>query len=517
MAGLERRRFVQGGVAIGLGALTAHPVLAADHETLTLAMDRDIQGALDPADRLSFTEGNIIRTVCQGLIEFKPGTFEWELAAAQSIKQDGDTVISFTLEPGRQFHGGFGELTAEDVRFSFERFRDKLPNGKLPTQSKDWDALDHVEVTDKYSGRIILKSPAPALWLVVLPDISGCLISKKALDAGAYQAGKNPIRVIGTGAYIFGEWVPNQRVALRANPDFKGGKPAFQQIELRPVRDPKTAELALRSDELQFSRIPPASAKNLQAVSGLKQVAQDSINFVWLGLNVEKKPFDDLRVRQAIRAAIDVDQVLAGAYDGAVGRAYGPVAPGLLGYWNDAPHYGRDIGDAKDLLRQAGLGSGFRAKLTLLNQPEYQSAGQVIQALVAEAGIQLDLDVRDAGSYWSAGEGDAGKNLDMALQRFGGKADPAFQMQWFVSSEIGDWNWQRWSSKDYDDLFAKAGATNDKSARQQMYVQMQQLMDQSAAFVWLTHERNVFAFRDWVRPALLPNGDDMLLDRFARV
>ncbi len=253
-----------------------------------------------------------------------------------------------------------------------------------------------------------------------------------------------------------------------------------------------------------------------QGVAGLREIAQDSINFVWLGINAEKKPFDDPRVREAMRAAIDVDQVLAGAYDGAVGRAYGPIAPGLLGYWKDAPHYSRDVGRAKQLLQQAGLGSGVKARLTLLNQPIYQSAGQIIQALVAEAGIQLDLDIRDAGSYWSAGSGDAGKTLDMALQRFGGKADPAFQMQWFVSSEIGEWNWQRWSDKQYDDLFAKAGSTDDRNARQQMYVEMQQLMDKSAAFIWLTHERNVFAFRDWLKPALLPNGDDMLLARFAQ-
>ena len=230
---LGRRSFIGGTAA--LGALAAHPVLAADHDTLTLAMDRDIQGALDPADRLSFTEGNIIRTVCQGLIEFKPGTFDWQPAAAQAIKQESPTVISFTLKPGLQFQGGFGELTADDVKFSFERFREKLPSGKLPTQSKDWDALDHVEVSDKYSGRIILKSPAPALWLVVLPDISGCLISKKALEAGAYQA-TNPLKLIGTGAYAFGEWVPNQHVTLKANPDFKGDKPGFQEIVLRPGR-----------------------------------------------------------------------------------------------------------------------------------------------------------------------------------------------------------------------------------------------------------------------------------------
>jgi peptide/nickel transport system substrate-binding protein len=515
MAPLGRRAFVGGSVLAA--SMAGHAwAQGATHDTVSLAMDRDIQGALDPADRLSFTEGNIIRAVCQGLIEFKPGTFEWQPAAAQTIHQDSPTVISFTLKPGLQFQGGYGELTANDVKFSFERFLQKLPSGKLPVQTKDWEALDHVEVTDAHSGRIILKHPAPALWLVVLPDISGCLISQKAYQDGAYQSGKTPLKLIGTGAYQFGGWVPNQHVLLQAYPGFKGTPAAFREVALRPVRDPKTAELALRSGELQFTRLQPASAKTLQGVSSTKTLSQDSINFVWIGINVQKPPFDNLKLRQAIRAAIDVDQVLAGAYDGAVGRAYGPIAPGLLGNWKDAPRYRQDIAQAKQLLQESGVGSGLRPKLTLLNQPEYQSAGQIVQAMLAEAGIQLDLDIRDAGSFWSAGSGDAGKELELSLQRFGGKADPAFQMQWFVTSEIGDWNWQRWSNQEYDTLFQQADATDDPTVRAQKYIRMQQLMDESSAFIWLTHERNVFGFADWLKPALLPNGDDMLIDGFTR-
>jgi peptide/nickel transport system substrate-binding protein len=286
-------------------------------------------------------------------------------------------------------------------------------------------------------------------------------------------------------------------------------------LELRPVRDPKTAELALRGNEIDFTRIDPGAAAALRRVPSLRVISQDSINFVWIGINVEKPPFDNVKVRQAIRAAVDVDQVLTGAYDGAVDRAYGPIAPGLLGYWAQAPRYKRDVKQARQLLQQAGVGNGLRAKLTLLNQPVYQSAGQIVQALLADVGIQLDLDVQDPGSFWSAGNGDAGKGLELSLQRFGGKADPAFQMQWFTSDQVGSWNWQRWQNPDYDALFKKAGASMDKSARQAMYVQMQQLMDQSAAFIWLTHERNDFAHAAWLKPALLPNGDDMLLDRFS--
>ena len=95
------------------------------------------------------------------------------------------------------------------------------------------------------------------------------------------------------------------------------------------------------------------------------------------------------------------------------------------------------------------------------------------------------------------------------------KADPAFQMQWFTSDQVGTWNWQRWRSAGYDAAVARAARTADTAERQRLYVDAQRIMDESAAFVWLTHERNVFAFRDWLSPALLPNGDDMLFDRFA--
>jgi peptide/nickel transport system substrate-binding protein len=508
---IGRRPLIQAAAAAAASLGFPGRVLAAAHDSVSIAMSRDIQGPLDPANRVSFQEGNIIRAVCPGLIEFKPGSFDWQPRLAKSIRQASDTVIEFELNPGLQFHGGFGPLTADDVKFSFERFRKPGPDGKLPTNAADWEALDEVEVASPTTGRIKLKHPAPALWLVVLPDDSGCIISRKAYDAGAYRTDKQPVRVIGAGTLEFVEWVPNQRVLLRAVP---GADAPFKEVVIRPVRDPKTAELALRSGELGFSGVQATSLPDLSKTHGLKTLKQNSINLVWLGINVQKKPFDDPRVRQAIRLSLDVGQILAGAYNGTVEPAYAAIAPGLLGYWKDAPHYGRDVAQAKKLLADAGV-PNLRARLTLLNTPAYQNAGVIMQALMQEAGIQLDLQVLDAGSFWSMGEGDSGKSIELALQRFGGKADPAYQLQWFDSKQIGEWNWERWSDKDFDDLLQKAGAADDKAERERLYIQAQEVMDKSAAFIWLTHEVNAYAYQDWVKPAVLPNGDDMLFDRFA--
>lgn len=514
MIDMTRRQALAGGAALGLlGAALPFPVLAqSGRKSVTLALPRDLQPPFDPLNRVSYPEGNLLRSVLQGLIAFKPGTFEWELSAAKSIEQLSETVIAFELKPGLLFHGGFGELTADDVKFSFERAIKPGPDGKTTLHAKDFAALEEVEVTGTYTGRIKLKTPAPALWQVVLPDNSGLILSRKAYEAGAYRADQ-PTRLIGTGPYILKEWRPNERAVLQANPDFQGPKPAFDEVVLRPVRDPKTAELAFRADELHFTAIEPADAAEIAKLPGTRILKQDSINFVWIGINVEKAPLNDPRVRQAIRLAIDVDQVIEGAYNGAVSRAYGPVAPGLLGAWTDAPRYKRDLDAARKLLAEAGA-TGLRTKLTLLNKPAYQNAAVILQAQLAEAGITLDLDVRDGGSFWSAGNGEAGKTLELSLQRFGGKADPSFQLQWFTASQIGSWNWQRWNSKPYDDLLAKAGSIGDSAERARLYIEAQKEIDRSAAFIWLTHEVNVYAHKDWLKPGILPNGDDQLYGRF---
>src|SRR5579859_233867 len=517
MTDFSRRQIL--GAAATTAILSAaglpFPVLAQQgRSSVTLAISRDIQGLLAPPYRVGAVEGNVMRCVCQGLIRFKPGTFDWELSAAKKLEPAGDTAIEFELNPGLMFHGGYGEMTAEDVKFSFELFQKDGPDGKPADYAKDWASLDHVEVTGKYTGRIMLKAPSPQLWLVVLPDNSGLIISKKAWEAGCYRSDQQPIKLIGTGAYTLAEWVPNQRVVLKTNPDWKGAKPGFPEVVLQPVRDPKTAELALRANEVQFTTIEPADAGEIAKQPDTHLLQQDSINYVWIGLNVEKPPFDNPKVRHALRLAIDTDQVLAGAYNGTVRPAYALMAPGLLGYWADAPKPKADPAAAKKLLAEAGHPNGFKCTLTLMSKPTYQAIGQIVQALLGEVGVQVDLQVLDAGAYYAVGKGDSGKNLDMALQRFGGKADPAFQTQWFVASQIGTWNWQRWNDPQFDEFSAKAASTNDKAERGRLYIEAQKRMEQSGAFIWLTHEANIFAFRPWLKPAVLPNGDDMLYDRF---
>ena len=490
-----------GASAIGLGF--PRKVFAA-RDRVVVRLDRDVQN-LDPPFRIGSVEGNIMRSVCRRLVMFKPATLEWENDAAAEISQPDAKLIEFTLKPGIMFQGGFGELTAEDVKFSFERFNLPDPDGKKSAYAKDWGALETVDVTGKYSGRLILKNPAPAIWLIAISDVSGCIVSQRAFEKLGVKAST---QLYGAGPYKVAEWIPNQRIVLEADGGYMGPRPYFREVVLKPVQDPKTAELAFRADEIDFTRIEPTSAEEMAKDPSAVIIKKDSINYIWIGINVEKAPYTDIRVRQAIRKAIDVDEAILAGYNGTVSRAKSLLAPGLLGNWRDAPVHRRDVAGAKKLLAQAGHPNGFKTRLTLLNKAAYKTMGVAVQAHLAEVGIDVELDVLDGGSYWSMGKGDAGKNLELSLQRFGGKVDPSFQTQWFVSEQTGVWNWQRWQSAEYDRLDKLAGTAVDPDERARHYIRMQQLMDESSAFVWLTHEVNVFARKKWLAPSILPNGDD---------
>ncbi len=503
---LSRRGFLAGtamaaGVTV-LGQPWASVLHAADGKVV-VRLDDDLSN-LDPANRAGPVDVNVILAVGQGLVKFKPGTTEWENDAAADIKQVDDKTIEFTLKDGLRFSDDYGPLTAEDVKFSFERFIKPGPDGAKVTYASDWSALDSVEVTGPLTGKIHLKSPSPSVWLIALADGSGVIISRKAFETLGDKFKTTPI---GSGPHILKEWVPRDHFTLVANPDYLGDKPAFSEIVGKPIADDKTAQIALQAGEIDFSRIDPSAAREVQASAGIKVETLSAIDYVWIGPNIAKKPFDDIRVRQAIRLAIDVPAIIAAAYNGAVEPAYSLEAPGILGFWKDAPKRERDVEGAKRLLGEAGQGGGFSTRLTVLNKAVPQATAAVVQANLAEIGIDVQIDALDGGAYWAYGENDASKDLELVLVEYRGKFDPGFQTQWFTADQIGTWNWQRWNSKEFDDLHARGNIEPDPKKREQIYIDAQKLMDDSAAFVWITHNAYTFAYKDALKPGILPNGN----------
>ena len=506
----NRRDFLTsiGGTALAY-AIDA-PAQSGPRTSITVRIDRDL-AVLDPANRTGPWEGNVMRVVFQRLMKQKPNSSELELDAAADVKQVSPTVIEFRLKPGLMFTDGFGEMTADDVKFSFERIGLPPKEGaKESTYRKDWLYLQGVEVKSKYEGRIVLAQARANLYDVVIADGSGCIVSRKAVEQRGADFTTKPV---GSGPYQLVSLERQKGATLRRNPTYAGHKPQYEEISIRFISDARTTDLALRSGELDFAVLAPAAAEPLRSVAGLTVNDQPSIAYVWLGMNVEKAPLSDLRVRQAIRLALDVDQMLAAGYNSKAPRLNTLLPPQILGHWREAPVYKRNVAEARSLLAAAGT-SNLKVKLLVLNQAHYQSMALVARALLAEIGVTVEVDAQEGGTFWNSGKGDTGKNIDLFITRFNGKHDPNFIMQWFVAEQIGDWNWQRWNSPEFDALYAQSAGEVDPAKRRQLVIDAQRLMDKSAAFVWLTNEANTLVHRNWIRPAAVPGWIDWQYDDF---
>lgn len=507
---VSRRAFVAGSTAAAASPLFGSlPALAQAKTSISVRIERDVT-ALDPAFRGGPHDANIFKSVYQRLIKQKDNSADTELDAASELKQVSPTLIEFTLKPGQMFTDGYGEMTAEDVKFSFERFSVAPVDGKISPYKGDWTGLTGVEVTGKYTGKIVLSQPNAGLYAIALADGSGCIVCKKAVLERGVEHNTKPV---GSGPYQVVSVEKQRGAVLKRNPTYTGVKPTFEEIKVNFIQDPKTAELALRSGELDFAVLPPAVAEPMRSAAGLVVEQAPGLAYIWLGINMEKAPFTDVRVRQAVRLAVDVDQMLLAGFNGKAPRLNSLVMAPVLGAWKDAPVYKRNVAEAKKLLAEAGH-PAIKTRITILNQPAYQTMALVAQALLKEVGITADLDVQEGGTYWDSGKGDAGKNLDMFMMRFNGKLDPNFLMQWFVASQIGTWNWQRFNSPEFDKLYQEAIVETDPAKRAAIVIKAQEVMDKSAAFVWLTNDVAFPVRRATVKPAYLPGAIDWQLDRF---
>jgi len=506
----DRREFLATVAGSALVYAIDVPAQSGPRSSITVRIDRDL-AVLDPANRTGPWDGNVMRVVFQRLMKQKPNSAELELDAAAEVKQVSPTVIEFRLKPGQMFTDGFGEMTAEDVKFSFERIGLPPKDGaKESSYKNDWLHLAGVEVKGKYEGRIVLAQPRANLFDVVIADGSGCIVSKKAVEQRGADFATKPV---GSGPYQLVSLERQKGATLRRNAAYAGRKPRFDEIAIRFISDARTTDLALRSGELDFAVLAPASADPLRAIAGLTVSDQPSIAYVWLGMNVEKAPLSDLRVRQAIRLALDVDQMLAAGYNNKAPRLNTLLPPQILGHWREAPVYKRNVAEAKSLLAAAGA-SNLKLKLLILNQANYQNMALVARSLLADVGITVEVDAQEGGTFWNSGKGDTGKNIDLFITRFNGKHDPNFIMQWFVSGQIGNWNWQRWNSPEFDALYAQSASELDPAKRRQIVIEAQRLMDRSSAFVWLTNEANTLVHRSWIRPAAVPGWLDWQYDEF---
>ncbi len=359
-------------------------------------------------------ELRILHLIMEPLVVISP-TFKIEPLLAESWKSSADAKTwTFTLKKGIKFHNG-EPFNAEAVKFSLERHLKGTvgPNIKV---------LDSVEAKDESTVVLHLKQPYPE-FLLTLASFECTMIPPKGVTEAKNEWGSKV--VIGTGPLMFKEWKSGERVVLVRNPEYKHGPsflsnkgPAYvDEYHFRFLVEPATLIAELTAGDVDLSAyVTERDVNKVKEDARTALIEGKSTSAIYLAINMKKKPFDDIKVREALAHAVDAEAVRKAAMSGVASPLYTPLSPGLLGYWPGAeegakPLVKHDPALAKQILEAEGWkdsGTGYREKggqpleviFLAFNIARYKRMAEVVTPMLQAAGFKVDLKILEAGDLY---------------------------------------------------------------------------------------------------------------------
>ncbi|RLQ85199.1 polyamine ABC transporter substrate-binding protein [Notoacmeibacter ruber] len=376
------------------GVATPHAALA---ETLHVGINAADITNLDPIRASATADLALVSWMYNGLVRFAPGSadpssIEPDLAESWESSDDG-LEWTFKLRDGVKFHGDYGTLSAEDVVFSLNRAADT----EASSFASDFSSVESIEAIDPLTVRITLNEPVPGFLGLIADYHGGNIVSKKAVEEKGSDFNSNPI---GTGPFMFDRAVTQQAVYLKAFPDYFRGAPKIDDIQFDLIPSDSSRELAFRSGELDLIYGKREQMWVDQAEQWDNTVVDifDPGEYRTLFLNMTHEPLDNLKVRQAIAHAVDLDQIVE-----FVGSDVGPkgcssVPTGYMGESCDQP-YEFDPEKSKQLLKEGGFEDGLTLNSISSSSSSQLPIMEVIQAQLSNVGIDLQLKVVDHPTY----------------------------------------------------------------------------------------------------------------------
>lgn len=497
MKSFVRRLLLDSAIGLGCLLLLAEQSTAlAGQQVLVYGLSEGDISNLDPARFNVSVEYPIIRTVMEGLVDFPAGNVsekvEPALAERWEVSTDG-RVYTFYLRKGVKFHGGYGELTAGDVKFSIDRYRNKDES----TWAARYENVTKVSVIDDYTVQVTLSSP-DLFFLASLAttyDKAGSIMSKKAFDEkGPAGMRLNPI---GTGPFKFESYKPKENVVLARNEEYWGGRPALEKVVYKFIPSPASREFALLAGEIHTMRpaFDPLTLTRLEG-QGFKVDLVGPETYWGIYLDTEKSPFNDIRVRKAVAHAINKKELLPlYGKTAIVAETIYPLSFSGAIRPEDVPADARaefSLEKAKLLLAEAGHPNGFQTSMIITERSDYRDLMLAVQSQLRRVGINVQLNVVDHTSYHSQ----ITKGVNPIIL-FGNITFPDaaivlrdfFHSAAIVGKPTGSRNFSRYDDTEFDSLLDKARNARTIAERSGYLVQAQKRVMKQFVFVPLVFTR----------------------------
>lgn len=401
-----------------------------------------------------------------------------DLAESWEISED-DAEYIFHLRDDVVFHNG-EPFTADAVVFSWERGQ-----GDEMQSKAEWLLAASVEAVDDYTVKITTDGPQPTFlqhvahsWAMAPPGYIG--------EVGERGFAEHPV---GTGPFMFVEWVEGDRIVMAANPDYheKPG-PLIQTVVFRPIPESSVRLAAVQTGEIDIAKqLSAAEAESLMLAPNVKvmgypidQVYYIAFNNLTTGAGL---PTEDARVRQAMNYAVDRQAIVDALFNGYARLSTSFVTPANFGFNRDIEPFPYDPDKARQLLADAGFQDGFDIDFRCPSgaYTNFEQVCEAVQGYLSAVGINAKLELMESGEYWALEAhkelpgvfGDSWSNtLPEAIGRIEGALGP-------------NASYAAWNTPEITALLEGMQTTLDDEARRELYFQFQDLMQSDPPFIWL--------------------------------
>ena len=362
---------------------------------LRIGMSLDVE-SMDPFFVNQAAGWSIVHALYDHLIERDfEGNIVPGLAESWTIVEP--TVLEFTLRQGVTFHNGEA-FNAEAVKFSVVRM---LSETEAPNQGKFTAIIsDSVDIVDDYTVRLNLTRPDGTLFDSLTSRLA-MLPPKYFEEVGADGFAAEPV---GTGPFKFVEWLPDDHVTLAANEAYWDGsykgKPAVDTVVFRPIPEAATRAAELEAGGVHMIQdVLPDQIDDLES-AGLTVVPDEAfqLQYVFFTTDDEAAPTHDVRVRQALNYAVDVDAIIENLLMGLGSRIASPIGPGYLGDNPDVKPYAYDPGKAMELLAEAGYADGFETTLDATTAG-HTDVIDAVAGYLSDVGIDVTIQEYELGQF----------------------------------------------------------------------------------------------------------------------
>lgn len=465
---------------------------------------------LDPANAVDGESFKVTRNIFDTLVRYEPeGTgIQPGLATGWDVSEDS-RIWTFYLRRGIAFHDG-SPFNAEAVKFNFDRWMDPehpYHHGQFYYWQHVFGGfpglVESVEVVSQYTVRIRMSQPyAPFLASLALPAFG--IASPQGIRHFGQNFGEFPI---GTGPYRFKTWKKDQYLLLTANKDYWGSPVRLDELEYRVVLNNKNRLKELERGGVHLmDGLDPEDTQRVENNPDLQLYFRPCFNVGFLAMNMDKKPFDQLKVRLAINYAINKEKLVEKHFAHLAKPAKNLLPPSLWGYNDDIQPYPYDPARARQYLTEAGYPQGFRTTLWVMSQPRpyFPNPPEIAESIredLAAVGIEAEIQVFNWESYlkklengehqlallgWVGDIADPDNFLYILLGKDNAQLGRASNIAFYRDEQVHRW-------------LTEARQKHDQSFRARLYRLVQEKVHKDAPIVPLVHTTPALAARRSVR------------------